>query len=80
MNAGATNRYTKLNVSQSSLWGEEKETVYHQLIEVGYMGGRRETYCTACSYRPSSVRQISAGYVGFPVRPEDCTLCTEEDE
>lgn len=66
------------NTTQPSLWGEDQPVVYHQLIEVHFQNGRRETYCTAKPYRPTGDRQIYAGYVGFPVLPEDCALCAEE--
>lgn len=71
----------KRNKYQLDLWAEvEQPVIYHQLIEVGYQGGKRETYCTANTYRPESKGQIYAGYVGFPVLPGDCTLCNETED
>lgn len=74
----ATNRSQKGNATQVALWSEEQPIVYHQLIEVHFQGGREAIYCTAKPYRPTGGYEIYAGYVGFPVLPEDCSLCTRE--
>jgi hypothetical protein len=70
--------YTKRNTTQLSLWDEPAPApILHQIMDVVYLSGRREQYCSAGSYRPESRGEWEweAGFVGFPTYPEDCPMC-----
>lgn len=68
--------YTKRNATQLSLWDEPAPELHHH-IEAIYLSGHREIFCTASSYRPNRPGdwEWEAGFVGFPMRVEECTIC-----
>ena len=65
---------------QLSLWGEgeQEPVVMHNHIKVVWLSGYREIYCAAGTYRPAERVgdwEWEAGFVGFPMLPQECSLC-----
>lgn len=72
-----TNRSTKRNAAQLSLWGEPEPEIAHHHIQVVFLSGHREVYCTSNAYRPSRPGdwEWEAGFVGGAICAEECSIC-----
>lgn len=67
-------------MQQLPLWNIEPE-LPHQHIRVRWLGGREEVYCAAHDYRPETRPgewEWEAGYLGLPVRAEECRICRKD--